>query len=189
MATPRIAPTQAQTTPAPQDNHRSPTELRASQSIRQFILSTERVVDHYYNDQAGNCTFGAGSLAHMGQCTPAESSVAHLSEEQIERPLEKGIAAAEEGVWRNVKVPLTQAQFDALVSITYNAGPGTQHTPNREAAALPSHQRARARSRRTLYPTHSHPREGTRRKKQSHRHKGVERPGKPPNERTQHLPR
>lgn len=44
--------------------------------------------------------------------------------------LSQEISRAEEAVRRNVRVPLTQNQFDALVSLTYNAGGGNQRDHN-----------------------------------------------------------
>lgn len=59
----------------------------------------------------------------MGRCTP-EKMQRHLTRAQIEEPLQVGIQRAERAVRQNVTGPLTQAQFDALVSLTYNAGAG-----------------------------------------------------------------
>jgi GH24 family phage-related lysozyme (muramidase) len=42
---------------------------------------------------------------------------------QTERSFEERLRIAEEDVRSAVRRPLTQAQFDALVSLAYNAGP------------------------------------------------------------------
>jgi len=47
-----------------------------------------------------------------------------ITEEEGERMFAKECAVYEDAVERFVKVPLNQNQFDALVSLTYNIGPG-----------------------------------------------------------------
>jgi lysozyme len=42
----------------------------------------------------------------------------------VEREFTKRLSVAEKGVQRNVTAELTQEQFDALVSFTYNVGVG-----------------------------------------------------------------
>jgi lysozyme len=83
----------------------------------------EGVVLRYYNDSANNCTFGAGTLAHLGGCTGEELSRT-VTAVQVNASLAARVAAAEETVRRRVtRHPLTQDQFDSLVSFTFNAGP------------------------------------------------------------------
>lgn len=74
-----------------------------------------------YNDVAGNPTIGYG---HM--LTPAErlAGLRYVTEAEATRLLAKDVAAAEAAVNSLVKVPLTQNQFDALVSFVYNVGTG-----------------------------------------------------------------
>jgi lysozyme len=47
-----------------------------------------------------------------------------LSSEEIDDILRKDLARFEAGVLRLIKVPLTQGQFDALVSFSFNVGLG-----------------------------------------------------------------
>lgn len=79
----------------------------------------------YYNDGHGNrghCTYGIGILAHRGPCT-AEELRRPLSGAQIEASFASAIREAERAVRNNVThQPLTQAQFDALVSYAFNTG-------------------------------------------------------------------
>ena len=49
------------------------------------------------------------------------------TQEEADRRFEETIAAYEMVVWKNVKHPMTQGQFDAFVSIIYNVGPGNQY--------------------------------------------------------------
>jgi lysozyme len=47
-----------------------------------------------------------------------------LSAEEIDEILRKDLARFESGVLRLIKVPMTQGQFDALVSFSFNVGLG-----------------------------------------------------------------
>lgn len=47
-----------------------------------------------------------------------------LSNDEIDEILRKDLARFESGVLRQIKVPLTQGQFDALVSFSFNVGLG-----------------------------------------------------------------
>lgn len=70
-----------------------------------------------YQDQVGVWTIGYGHTrgVHEGMtCTQA----------QAEQWLLEDIAAAEQNVNTHVKVPLTQAEFDALVDFDFNCGSG-----------------------------------------------------------------
>lgn len=84
----------------------------------------EKPVMGYYDDGGrgkGNCTFGIGTLAHHGPCSPDELSK-KVAEVEVELAFSSRVRDAERAIERNVKVELTQAQFDALVSFTYNRG-------------------------------------------------------------------
>jgi lysozyme len=76
----------------------------------------------HYNDIANNCTVGLGTLVHHGPCTAAE--LAQPADQQAnDASLARRIADAEATVRRRVgDRQLTQAQYDALVSATYNLG-------------------------------------------------------------------
>lgn len=51
-----------------------------------------------------------------------------VTQAQAEQLLRDDVKVFEEAVRKAVKVPLTQNQFDALVSFTYNVGPGNMTT-------------------------------------------------------------
>lgn len=96
-----------------------------SATARNNMRLHEKVVLKYYDDGGpgkGHCTWGIGTLAHRGPCT-AEELATEVTEEAVEAAFAERVRDAELAVARNVRVKLTQAQFDALVSLTYNCGP------------------------------------------------------------------
>ena len=70
-----------------------------------------------YQDAAGVWTIGYG---HTGNVHPGQ----RITEAHAEQLLRKDVAWAEDAVRKNVDVPLSQGQFDALVSFTFNLGAG-----------------------------------------------------------------
>jgi lysozyme len=98
--------------------------MKMSLQGRVRLRATERAVYRYYNDMGkdkGHCTWGVGILAHKGVCTKEEMGK-KVSVEMVDREFEKKITETEGVVRRNIHVPLNQAQFDALCSLSYNAG-------------------------------------------------------------------
>jgi lysozyme len=85
-----------------------------------LIQSSEQCKLEAYQDQRGIWTIGWG---HTGPevieyltCTQAEADAWFVQDTQ----------AAVNAVMRTVDVPLTQNQFDALVSFTFNVGQGSE---------------------------------------------------------------
>lgn len=98
--------------------------LTLSENGLNFIILREGFRDHPYNDSKGHATIGYGHLLHRGPVTAADR-------QQYSQPLSK--AAAREilsqdierfatVIRQEVRVPLNQHQFDALVSFTFNVG-------------------------------------------------------------------
>jgi spore coat assembly protein SafA len=95
----------------------APTNMSLSQNGIDFIKGKEGFRADAYQDPAGVWTIGYG---HTGGVKPGD----HVTPEQAETLLRQDVAWAEAAVRQNVKVPLTQGQFDALVSFTFNVGAG-----------------------------------------------------------------
>jgi lysozyme len=104
--------------------------MKMSPEARVRMRRRERDVFNYYDDMGpgkGNCTWGAGILAHKGPCT-AKESASPVSAAAVEAEFSRRVAEAEAGVIRNVrKQKLPQDQFDALVSLAFNAGVWGSH--------------------------------------------------------------
>lgn len=93
------------------------------------LQNREKKMVRYYDDLGpgkGNCTMGYGHKVHKDPCTAAELAT-KVAEKEIMRSFDADLRDAENAVNRNVKVSLTQEQFDALVSYTFNRGPGGAH--------------------------------------------------------------
>lgn len=75
-----------------------------------------------YRDSAGILTIGYGHTAAAGP--PAVSPGMTITEAEAETIFRRDLETFERAVERNVKVPLTDNQFAALVSFVYNVGEG-----------------------------------------------------------------
>jgi GH24 family phage-related lysozyme (muramidase) len=100
--------------------------MSMSADARASMRVTEKAIYKYYNDMGknkGNCTWGTGILAHKGVCS-ADELGRLVNAQAVDIVFGQKVAEAEGIVRRNVQVALNQAQFDALCSLTYNAGAG-----------------------------------------------------------------
>lgn len=96
--------------------------MKMSPEARARMRATEKLVLKYYNDMGknkGNCTWGPGFLAHRGICSD-EELLRKVDASSIDVEYDKRVREAEQRVKHKVQVALNQAQFDALVSFTYN---------------------------------------------------------------------
>jgi lysozyme len=91
-----------------------------------FIAQFEGFVPTIYNDAANppNATIGFGHVVHPGPITGKEP-LKKVDKAKALELLQADCATAATAVKKHVKKPLTQAQFDALVSFTYNCGEGS----------------------------------------------------------------
>ena len=85
--------------------------------IKQFEGFSSRI----YLDAAGFPTIGYGHLLRAGE---AEMFKRGITEPIAQALLIKDVLRAEQVVLRLITVPLTNGQFDALVSFTFNLGGG-----------------------------------------------------------------
>jgi lysozyme len=99
--------------------------MKMSPEARARMRRRERDVFNYYDDMGpgkGSCTWGPGILAHKGVCTEEELA-SPVSAAAVEAEFSRRVTEAEAGVTRLVRQQtLPQDQFDALVSLTFNAG-------------------------------------------------------------------
>ena len=91
---------------------------QVSQEGIALIKRFEGLETQSYRDVAGIWTIGYG---HTG---PEVGPGMRISEAQAEDLLQRDLQRFEDGVAEAVTVPITQSQFDALVSLSYNIGVG-----------------------------------------------------------------
>lgn len=102
--------------------------MKTSQNGIDLIKEHEGFSATAYKDQAGLWTIGYGTLidtADERRYLPnlVNNTFPEISKAEAEAYLRKDIAQFEDTVNQSVAVPLTQNQFDALVSLVYNIGP------------------------------------------------------------------
>lgn len=83
-----------------------------------FVKQFEKCILVPYNDGYGYMTIGYGHLIKPGEVFE------RITPDEALRLLAKDMEKAEIAVLRLTKVPLEDYQFDALVSLTFNAGAG-----------------------------------------------------------------
>lgn len=91
--------------------------MKTSQTGIDLIKQFEGFQSLPYRDGNGVLTLGYGHTQHVRVDTPT------ITEQQGEELLREDIARAEAAVNLLVRVPLSQNQFDALVSLVFNLGP------------------------------------------------------------------
>lgn len=100
-------------------------DLSLSEQGVNLIKQFEGFSSKLYNDPAGHCTIGYGTLVHRDNCNGNESDEFKkgISEERGTELLKLEANKFSGTVNNSVTVPLNQNQFDALVSFVYNIGP------------------------------------------------------------------
>lgn len=92
--------------------------MKTSENGRKLIQEFEGCRTKAYQDCVGVWTIGYG---HTGDVKAGQV----ISQQEADRLLAQDLQRFEAGVERNVKVALSQNQFDALVSFCYNLGVGS----------------------------------------------------------------
>ncbi|KAF5091608.1 Phage lysozyme [anaerobic digester metagenome] len=111
-----------------------------------FIKQHENFSNILYLDVAGHCSIGYGTMVHRGGCdgTEPDEYKSGISQKRAEELLRIQIGIIERVVNSRVMVSLTQSEFDALVSFSYNVGTGAfkkstllKKLNNNEKSAVP----------------------------------------------------
>ena len=110
-----------------------------------IIQSNEKFVNHVYDDGFGYLTIGWGHKLQPGE------SFGTITQQQGDDLLRQDVAIAVNAVNSSVKVPLTQAMFDALVSYAFNWGVGNFKASS-TLQYLNSGDYQRAADRMRVYP-------------------------------------
>lgn len=103
--------------------HNRPPAQNASPECIALIAEFEGFSARPYLCPANYWTYGYGSL-HDERGRRVTQTTLPISEEIARHLLERDVEIAERAVRRLIAGPLTQGQFDALVSFTYNLGAG-----------------------------------------------------------------
>lgn len=97
--------------------------MNISQNGIDFIKSHEGLQLKAYLDAVKVWTIGYGNTYHANGINVKKGD--QITKEQAEELLRMTLKEFVEGVNEAVKAPLTQSQFDALVSFSYNVGLGS----------------------------------------------------------------
>ena len=111
------------------DDKKDVKDLTTSEKGLDFIRSYEGFKGDMYDDATGNATIGYGHLVHYGKMDgkdaseTAEFKKGGMTKERAEEIFKEDVKKlGEDIVKKAVTVKLTQEQFDALVSFTFNVG-------------------------------------------------------------------
>ena len=106
--------------------------MQMSQHGLELLTQWEGCELKVYNDSAGLPTIGVGHLLTKSELTSGKIVIggapvkygAGITQQQAEQLLAQDLDPAEAAVNGGVKVKLSQNQFDALTSFTFNVGTG-----------------------------------------------------------------
>lgn len=95
--------------------------MKTSDSGRAFIEAFEGLYLHDYDDGTGVITIGYGHT-NLAGVPPKVFKGQRITEPEADAILAADLAAVEKSVARVITVPMTQPQFDSLVSFDFNTG-------------------------------------------------------------------
>jgi RHS repeat-associated protein len=98
-----------------------------SSALLKFLATCEGFSATAYPDSRGNCTIGMGQFLHYGACNAADNGRTVTQQQAMQKFL-ADVSSAATALNNALGVPLTQSQFDALVSLTFNMGMGRLQT-------------------------------------------------------------
>lgn len=99
-------------------------KMKTSRQGKIALAASEAIVDTMYYDSVGVPTVGIGHTKAAGNPDPMALRGRKLTIERILEIFEQDLPDYEAIIHRNVKVELSQQQFDALVHFVYNIGEG-----------------------------------------------------------------
>jgi lysozyme len=94
--------------------------MAIAESTLDFITKEEGHKNKAYHDSKGLLTIGVGHLIRADEPHLVNTT---LTDQEVKDLLKKDLKWCSEAVEGAVKVPLQQAQFDALYSLCFNIGP------------------------------------------------------------------
>lgn len=104
--------------------------MKISKKGIEFIKKAEGFKNHFYYDSAGLMTIGVGHLLTRSELTSGKIYIfgetvkwrEGLTDLQINQLLDQDLDSFESDVNEAVRVPMTQYEFDSLVSFSFNVG-------------------------------------------------------------------
>ncbi len=106
-------------------NRVDPKTLKTSDKAVDFIKSWEAFKSKAYNDSEGFCTIGYGHLIKKKKCEniilPDEFKNG-ITKEKATKLFKQHLSKFEKSIQKDVKVKLSQNEFDSLVSFVFNTG-------------------------------------------------------------------
>lgn len=100
--------------------------MKISNNGLQQIIKREGVILHAYQDSVGVWTIGTGHTSAAGP--PAVGPGLSISRADNDTILARDLAPIEREAAQYIKVPVTQNQYDAIISIVFNVGPKFWHS-------------------------------------------------------------
>jgi len=100
--------------------------LRIHEGCAAVAPKSKRKGGHLYEDSKGYCTFGIGHLIRLGNCTSEDIDTwSTKSWNDVLTDFENDkLPEFEDYVKKHVEKPITQTEFDAMVSFCFNVGEG-----------------------------------------------------------------